>query len=126
MGDWSGYIPQIQACSADDGGGIFSLDGAPWCQYGSLENDTEAVKNVLQCCKAKDTCKAPIKIRGQKQMVLRADEDELIAKNGTQSAVVAKVLKTCVVIGVGGEGKDARTMNTAMCKLADYLAGCGY
>ena len=36
MGDWSAYIPQIQACSADDGGGIFSLDGAPWCQYGSV------------------------------------------------------------------------------------------
>ena len=36
MGDWSVYIAQLQACSADDGGGIFSLDGAPWCQYGSV------------------------------------------------------------------------------------------
>ena len=25
-----------------------------------------------------------------------------------------------------GEGKDARAINAAMCKLTDYLAGCGY
>ena len=31
-----------------------------------------------------------------------------------------------VVIGVGGEGKDARAINAAMCKLTDYLSGCGY
>ena len=29
-------------------------------------------------------------------------------------------------VGEGGGGKDARAINTAMCKLTDYLAGCGY
>lgn len=37
MAGWDAYVPQIQACSADAGGGIFSIeDGTPWCQYGSV------------------------------------------------------------------------------------------
>ena len=53
------------------------------------------MKNIIECCKNRNPCQAPVKIKGEKQMVLRAEEDELVAKNGTKSALVAKVAKTC-------------------------------
>lgn len=63
-----------------------------------IADDREAVQNIVECCKNQDPCRKPVKIKGEKQMVLRAAEDELVAKNGTKSAVVAKVTNKCKLI----------------------------
>jgi len=125
---WQAYIDtSLVGTGTVDEAAIFSKDGKDsWAVSPGFKITPEELKNIISGLSAPDPLWAEgFKVNGAKYMMVRAEENLIVAKKGKEGMVVARTKQALILAHHGDEVLTQACTNTVE-GLATYLLESGY
>jgi profilin len=118
---WQAYIDNLLASKNLVQAAIVGQDGTVWASSSGFNVTPDEIKHIVGGFQRKEGVQsAGVRICGQKYFYLQSDDHQMQCKSGNNGCSLAKA-KTCVVIGVYGEGQQPGGARNVVESMANYL-----